>query len=616
MIYKGFNLMNLPILRLDHINATIGGINLLQDISLSVKPRERICLVGCNGSGKSTLLKIAAGIIEPQSGTVFLNSPHTLGYLEQNPDFSHFSTISDFINCNKDSTEFSYSLNSFLKKFNLTEKDKISHLSVGQARCVALIKMLILRPDILILDEPTNHLDSRTIHWMEQELLNINSSLIFVSHDRFFLKTLSTATIWLDRGCLHHLNKGFSFFEPWKKSILQQEQAHYHNLKKKNEAEEEWLRYGVTARRKRNVRRVKELQDIRTQLQEQKSSFHGTIQAHLQSTQSSGKLVIEADKITKKYNDNFIVKNFSLRIHCGERIGIVGPNGAGKTTLLKLLTGKIQPDSGSITLGTNLKIAIIDQKREDINPNESLSSYLTGGYGDSLLVQGESRHVVGYIKDFLFHPDQAHSLIKDLSGGEKMRAILARVLAQPFNFLVMDEPTNDLDFETLDFLEQTITRFQGTILIVSHDRDFLDRTVNSTLSMQNVDNHNGCWIKYAGGYSDMLLQQKQNNNIPQKKNPPTESAIPSTTKKDKKKKSLSYGQKLLLEKLPQEIKKIHLKITEKEQQFNDQNLFLKDAKKFSKLSHELKNLYHEIKEKEEKWLELEMLQEEVKDNNG
>ncbi|WP_425277170.1 ABC-F family ATP-binding cassette domain-containing protein [Candidatus Liberibacter solanacearum] len=383
--------MNLPILRLDHINATIGGINLLQDISLSVKPRERICLVGCNGSGKSTLLKIAAGIIEPQSGTVFLNSPHTLGYLEQNPDFSHFSTISDFINCNKDNTEFSYSLNSFLKKFNLTEKDKISHLSVGQARCVALIKMLILRPDILILDEPTNHLDSRTIHWMEQELLNINSSLIFVSHDRFFLKTLSTTTIWLDRGCLHHLNKGFSFFESWKKSILQQEQAHYHNLKKKNEAEEEWLRYGVTARRKRNVRRVKELQDIRTQLQEQKSSFHGTIQAHLQSTQSSGKLVIEADKITKKYNDSFIAKNFSLRIHCGERIGIVGPNGAGKTTLLKLLTGKIQPDSGSITLGTNLKIAIIDQKREDINPNESLSSYLTGGYGDSLLVQGESR---------------------------------------------------------------------------------------------------------------------------------------------------------------------------------------------------------------------------------
>nr|UDE22536.1 elongation factor 3 [Candidatus Liberibacter asiaticus] len=529
--------MSLPILRLDHISATIGGIDLLQDVCLSIKPKERICLVGCNGSGKSTLLKIAAGITEPQSGNVFLHSSSRLGYLEQNPDLSHFSTISQYIDDTiKDTIEAPYSPYSLLKKFNLREQDRIENLSVGQTRCVALMKMLISRPDILILDEPTNHLDFRTIHWMEQELLKINSALIFVSHDRRFLETLSTTTVWLDRGCLHHLDQGFAYFESWKKNILQQEQIRYHNLKKKNEAEKEWLRYGVTARRKRNVRRVKELHEIQKQLQEQKKSFHSTIQTHLQTTQSSGKLVLEADKITKQYDDRLVVKDFSLRIHYGECIGIVGPNGAGKTTLLKLLTGKIKPDCGFITLGTNLKIATIDQKREDIDPDKSLASYLTGSSGDSLMVRGESRHVAGYIKDFLFHPDQAHSLMKHLSGGEKMRAIVARVLAQPFNFLIMDEPTNDLDFETLDFLERTITQLQGTILIVSHDRDFLDRTVTSTIAAQNIEDPNGYWIKYAGGYSDMLVQQKKSHPTPQKKNPPAQSLQEETVKKEKNKK--------------------------------------------------------------------------------
>ncbi|AKK20592.1 ABC-F family ATP-binding cassette domain-containing protein [Candidatus Liberibacter africanus] len=605
--------MSIPILRLDHINASIGGVNLLQDICLSVKPKERICLVGCNGSGKSTLLKIAANIIEPQSGTVFIHGSSTIGYLEQNPNFSDFSTIYDYINHKiQDTTNISYSLKSLLKKFNLNEQDRISHLSVGQSRCVALIKMLILQPDILILDEPTNHLDFRTIHWMEQELLKINSAIIFVSHDRCFLKNLSTTTVWLDRGCLDHMNKGFAHFELWKQNILEQEQIRYHNLKKKNESEEEWLRYGVTARRKRNVRRVKELQEIKTQLKEQKNSFYNTIQTNIQSTlPSSGKLVIEADKITKQYDNRSIVKNFSLRIHYGERIGIVGPNGAGKTTLLKLLTGKITPDSGLITLGTNLKIAIIDQKRENINPNETLASYLTGSHGDSLMVQGESRHVAGYIKDFLFHADQAYSLMKNLSGGEKMRAIIARILAQPFNFLIMDEPTNDLDFETLDFLEKTISNLKATILIVSHDRDFLDRTVTSTIAVENIENPNGYWVKYAGGYSDMLAQQKKSNQTSQIHNPQVQSLKKKYSTKETKqqqKKSLTYSQKLLLERLPQEIYNMQLQISEKEQQIIDKKCI--SNKEVHQLYYDLAQIQQEIKDKEEQWIKLEMMQEE------
>ncbi|MEG8099159.1 ABC-F family ATP-binding cassette domain-containing protein [Candidatus Liberibacter brunswickensis] len=607
--------MSAPILRLDYINASIGGVDLLQNVCLSIEPKERICLVGCNGSGKSTLLKIIAGIIEPQSGEVFLNCSSKLGYLEQNPSFSNFSTINEYIDHTmKDATGVSYSPKSLLQKFNLSENSSISNLSVGQARCMALIKMLILQPDILILDEPTNHLDFRTIHWMEQELLNTNPAIIFVSHDRRFLETLSTKTIWIDRGCLHQLNKGFSHFEIWKKNILEQEQIRYHNLKKKKDSEEDWLRYGVTARRKRNVRRVKELQEIHAQLKEQKNSFHNTIQTNIQPAPSSGRLVIEADKITKQYDNRLIVKNFSLRINYGERIGIVGPNGAGKTTLLKLLTGEIKPDSGLITLGTNLKIATIDQKRENINQNESLSSYLTGSSGDSLMVNGESRHVAGYIKDFLFHPHQAHSLMKHLSGGEKMRAIIARILAQPFNFLIMDEPTNDLDFETLDFLEKTITNLKGTILIVSHDRDFLDRTVTSTISVQNIEEPNGYWTKYAGGYSDMIVQQKNNNQTSNTKITHTQSLKEKNYTNDKKKKNITYSQKLLLEKLPQEINKLQLKIAEKEQQIKDQNLI--SNKEVNKLYHDLDQIHQEIKDKEEQWLKLEMLNEEdIKRNN-
>ncbi|PTL86280.1 MAG: elongation factor 3 [Candidatus Liberibacter europaeus] len=611
--------MEAPILRLDHINANICGVDLLQDICLSVKSKERICLVGRNGSGKSTLLKIAAGLIESQSGKVFLKSSAKLGYLEQNPTFPKNSTVYEYIESTT-RNDIDYSFTSLLKNFNLTGKEKFSQLSVGKARCIAFIRILIMRPDILILDEPTNHLDYKTISWLEQELMNINSAIIFVSHDRLFLKTLSTTTIWLDHGCLHRLDKGFAHFESWRNQILEQEKIQYHDLKKKNEEEERWLRYGVTARRKRNVRRVKELQEIRTQLLKQKQSFHKEIQTNIQSTKSSGKLVIEANQITKEYLGIPVINKFSLRIKYGERIGIVGPNGIGKTTLLKLLTGELHPDSGSITLGTNLNIATIDQKREDLNLNETLSSYLTGGSGDSLIVNGQSRHVMGYIKDFLFDSDQANSLIKNLSGGERMRAILARILAQPFNFLVMDEPTNDLDFETLDFLEEIISKFQGTILLVSHDRDFLDRTVTSTLAINNInDPTNRHWIKYAGGYSDMILQQKQSNKTPKKSSANKDtnkiSCYSQKDAKQTKRKRISYGQKLLLENLPKKIQEIQLKITERENKLNDQTLFIKNQTEFYKVSNELEKLYKEIAKKEEEWLKLEICrEEEIKDS--
>ncbi|EMS35975.1 ABC-F family ATP-binding cassette domain-containing protein [Candidatus Liberibacter americanus] len=605
--------MNIPILRFDNINATIGGVDLLRDVCFSVKPKERLCLVGRNGSGKSTLLKIAAGLIEPQSGKVFISASAKLGYLEQEFNYPNSATICDYIE-SATKEEHNYSLTSFLKIFNLTGKEKISDLSVGQARCVALIRIFIMRPDVLILDEPTNHLDYITINWLEQELININSAIIFVSHDRRFLKILSTSTIWLDRGCVHLLDKGFSHFEDWRDGILEKEKLHYYHLKKKNETEEDWLRYGVTARRKRNVRRLKELQEIRTDLSEKKKSFHREIKAEIKSTKSSGKLVIDANQINKDYNGISIIKDFSLRIKYGERIGIVGPNGSGKTTLLKILTGKIQPESGSLIFGTNLKIAIIDQKREDLNINKTLASYLTGGAGDNLIVNGQSRHVMGYIKDFLFQSNQAHSLIKNLSGGERMRAILARVLSKPFNFLIMDEPTNDLDFETLYFLEEIISKFQGTILLVSHDRDFLDHSVTSIISLHSIKHPNGRWIKYAGGYSDMILQQKKNDCFLESRevNKNKDKISNSHQQKIRQKKinKLSYGQKLLLKSLPQKIQEIHAKIKENENKLCDQTLFIKDQNKFYRISDELGKLYQEVKEKEEEWLKLEISREE------
>lgn len=484
-----------PILKLDDIKLTFGVTPLLDGANLQVEPGDRICLVGRNGSGKSTLMKIAAGLVEAQSGEVFRHPSATIRYLEQAPDFAGYDTVQAYAEAGLGPGDDPYRVTYILEHLGLTGQEHPDSLSGGEARRAALARVMAPEPDILMLDEPTNHLDLPTIEWLEGELQQTRSALVLISHDRRFLEKVSTSTVWLDRGQSRRLNRGFAHFEEWRDKVLEEEELEQHKLGKAIEREEHWMRYGVTARRKRNMRRVGELQAMRADYRGHKGP-QGSVQATAAEVRESGKLVIEADAITKSYGERVIIAPFSLRVHRGDCIGLVGPNGAGKTTLLKMLTGQLQPDSGTVKLGTNLEIATLDQKREDLNPNDTLAHYLTDGRGDNLLVNGELKHVTGYMKDFLFQPEQARTPIRNLSGGERARLILARILARPTNLLILDEPTNDLDIETLDLLQEIVAGFSGTVILVSHDRDFLDRTVTSTIAPANPDQPDGRWIEY------------------------------------------------------------------------------------------------------------------------
>lgn len=485
-----------PILKLDDIKLTFGVTPLLDGANFQVEPGDRICLVGRNGSGKSTLMKIAAGLVEAQSGEVFRHPSATIRYLEQSPDFAGYDTVQAYAEAGLGPGDDPYRVTYLLEHLGLTGQENPASLSGGEARRVALARVMAPEPDILMLDEPTNHLDLPTIEWLESELQQTRSALVLISHDRRFLEKVSTSTVWLDRGQSRRLNRGFAHFEEWRDKVLEEEELEQHKLGKAIEREEHWMRYGVTARRKRNMRRVGELQAMRADYRGHKGP-QGSVQATVTEGRESGKLVIEAEAITKSYGERLIIAPFSLRVHRGDCIGLVGPNGVSKTTLLKMLTGELQPDSGTVKLGTNLEIATLDQKREDLNPTETLAHYLTDGRGDNLLVNGEVKHVTGYMKDFLFQPEQARTPIRNLSGGERARLILARILARPTNLLILDEPTNDLDIETLDLLQEIVAGFSGTVILVSHDRDFLDRTVTSTIAPANPDQPDGRWIEYA-----------------------------------------------------------------------------------------------------------------------
>ncbi|NTZ92169.1 ABC-F family ATP-binding cassette domain-containing protein [Agrobacterium tumefaciens] len=603
-----------PILKLDDIKLTFGVTPLLDGANFQVEPGDRICLVGRNGSGKSTLMKIAAGLVEAQSGEVFRHPSATIRYLEQSPDFAGYDTVQAYAEAGLGPGDDPYRVTYLLEHLGLTGQENPASLSGGEARRVALARVMAPEPDILMLDEPTNHLDLPTIEWLESELQQTRSALVLISHDRRFLEKVSTSTVWLDRGQSRRLNRGFAHFEEWRDKVLEEEELEQHKLGKAIEREEHWMRYGVTARRKRNMRRVGELQAMRADYRGHKGP-QGSVQATVTEGRESGKLVIEAEAITKSYGERLIIAPFSLRVHRGDCIGLVGPNGAGKTTLLKMLTGELQPDSGTVKLGTNLEIATLDQKREDLNPTETLAHYLTDGRGDNLLVNGEVKHVTGYMKDFLFQPEQARTPIRNLSGGERARLILARILARPTNLLILDEPTNDLDIETLDLLQEIVAGFSGTVILVSHDRDFLDRTVTSTIAPANPDQPDGRWIEYAGGYSDMMAQRKGAAEEKRKaerqekaKATPSTSAAQDTSKAKGK---LSFKQKFALENLPKEMEKTQGEIAKREQRMADPDLFAKDPAVFNTLAQEMTKLREKLETMEEEWLELEMLREEM-----
>ena len=597
-----------PLLTLDGIRLTFGGTPLLDGASLSASSGEKIALVGRNGSGKSTLLKIAAGMVEPQDGEIFRQPTATVRYLPQEPDMEGYASVLAYVEAGLGPADDPYRATYLIESLGLSGDERPGTLSGGEARRAALARVMAPEPDILLLDEPTNHLDLATIEWLEGELQRTKSALIMISHDRRFLERVSRATVWLDRGTTRRLDKGFAHFEEWRDRLLEEEELEQHKLGRQIEREEHWLRYGVTARRKRNMRRLGELHSMRERFRGRRGP-EGVASMSAAEGAESGKLVIEARNIAKSFADRAVVQDFSTRIQRGDRVGPDGPNGAGKTTLLKMLIGTLQPDTGSVRLGANLEIAALDQKRE-LDPSETLAHYLTDGRGDSLVVNGEEKHVVSYMKDFLFKPEQARTPVRELSGGERARLVLARILARPANLLVLDEPTNDLDMETLDLLQELVSGYPGTVLLVSHDRDFLDRTVTSVIAPDGE----GRWIEYAGGYSDMLAQrggQALQDRARAAKKEPREKKQPAGNEPRASARKLSYKQKFALENLPKQIAETEGKIAALEDKMSDPAFYTKDPDGFSKVAGQLEGLRAGLSTMEEEWLELEMLREEI-----
>ncbi len=602
-----------PLLRLDGVRLTFGGTPLLADVELNVLPGDRIALVGRNGSGKSTLLKIAAGIVEPDGGDVFVKPGTTVRYLPQEPDFGAHETVGSYASAGLGPADDPYRVTMLLEALGLSESARTADLSGGEARRAALARTLAPEPDVVLLDEPTNHLDLPTIEWLEGEIGAIRSAMVLISHDRRFLQRTTRATVWLDRGGVRRLEEGFGAFEAWRDKVLEEEEIAFQKLGRKIVREEHWLRYGVTARRKRNERRLANLHSLRAERREHRHAV-GQVQMAAGETRESGKLVIEAETISKAYGERVLVRNFSTRIQRGDRVGFVGPNGAGKTTLLKMLVGETPPDTGFVRLGTNLDLAFLDQKRATLRDDVSVAEALTDGRGDQVVVNGEARHVAGYLKDFLFQPEQIRTPVGNLSGGERARLLLAKTLATPANLLVLDEPTNDLDMETLDLLQELVANYPGTVLLVSHDRDFLDRTVTSVISP--ADAGDGRWLDYAGGYSDMVAQKRGASDAPRPKvpgpaktNEGSKDAASAPAAERKTTSKLAYKQKFALENLPREIARLEAAIARAEAAMADPALFSKDPKRFAALAAEIEANRAALAKAEDEWLELEMLRD-------
>jgi ABC transport system ATP-binding/permease protein len=594
-----------PLIQLKDIALTFGGTPLLQGAELSVSTGERVCLVGRNGSGKSTLLRIAAGLIDPDRGTRFVQPGATIRYLPQEPDFGDATTTLAYVESGLSPSDDHYQARYLLEQLGLTGEEDPGRCSGGEARRAALARVLAPDPDILLLDEPTNHLDLPTIEWLERELASRSTALVIISHDRRFLANLSRSTVWLDRGETRRIERGFAAFEAWRDEVLAEEEREQHKLDRKIVDEEHWLRYGVTARRKRNVRRLGALQAMREARRTYRAAA-GSATLTASEADKSGARVIEAKRISKSFGDRAIVRDFSTLIARGDRIGIIGPNGAGKTTLIGLLTGRIKPDAGEVRLGTNLEIATLDQGREQLDPAATVAETLTRGRGDTVFVGGQPKHVIGYMKDFLFAPEQARTPLSVLSGGERGRLMLALALSKPSNLLVLDEPTNDLDLETLDVLEEMLSNYSGTVLLISHDRDFLDRVVNGVI----VPEGDGRWLEYAGGYSDMLTQRGADltRDIP----PAAAKEIKAPRRETKPgKRRLSFNEKHALETLPAEIAALQTKIRKQQDLLADPGLYARDRKAFDDASAGLVTAQAALAAAEEKWLTLEILREEI-----
>jgi len=598
-----------PILTLADIGLTFGGDPLFEAVSLAVHPGERVALVGRNGSGKSTLMKLMAGDVAADGGTRFLRPGLTVGYMAQDPDFGGFDTLGDFAAHGVDEADH-WRVEMAMEGLKLDAGLDPAAASGGERRRAALARILAEAPDLMLLDEPTNHLDIAAIGWLEEWLGQTRTAFVVISHDRAFLRNLTDRTLWVDRGVVRRLDRGFSAFEEWRDKTYEEEDVARHKLDRLIKAEGRWAVEGISARRKRNQGRVRRLADLR-QARGAQIRRTGAAKMEFESATRSGKLVVEATDVAKAFGERTIVRDFSIRVQRGERVALVGPNGVGKTTLLQILTGQASPDAGKVKLGTNLTPALFDQNRAELNPDLSLWETLTGdgdlgvsGRNDQVMVRGKPRHVVGYLKEFLFPENMARGPVRALSGGERARLLLARLMARDTNLLILDEPTNDLDVETLDLLQELIDDYEGTVLLVSHDRDFVDRIASTTIAMEG----DGYATIYAGGWTDYRSQRRGavagDATRPSLK-PGRAGAKPSKAPSRK----MSFNQVHRLETLPAEIERLGAEIERLEALLADADLFTREPAKFRKASDALVARHAALSDAEEEWLALEELRE-------
>ncbi|WP_439523685.1 ABC-F family ATP-binding cassette domain-containing protein [Marivita sp.] len=595
---------SIPLLQLNEISLTFGGDPVFHDLSLVVQPGDRVALVGRNGSGKSTLMKVMAGLVEADKGDRVVSPGVSVGYMEQDPDLSEFETLGAFAMHGLEPSEL-YKVERAGEGLKFDPDRLVSTASGGERRRAALARLMAQDPELMLLDEPTNHLDIEAIGWLEEELKRTRKGFVLISHDRRFLSELTRATLWIDRGQVRRREKGFSDFEVWRDKTWEEEDLQRHKMDRRIKSEARWAVEGISARRKRNMGRVRALQELRGE----RSSMikrQDTAAMDLASGPKSGRKVIEAKGLTKIFGDTVIVRDFSLTVQRGDRVAFVGPNGVGKTTLIKMLIGEIEPDSGSVRLGTNLVPAIFDQARAQLNGDLSLWENLTGdpemrvsGKADQIMVRGMPKHVVGYLKEFLFDEAQARAPVRSLSGGEKARLLLARIMARESNLLVLDEPTNDLDVETLDLLQDLLGDYDGTVLLISHDRDFLDRVASTTIAMEG----RGRATVYAGGWSDYRAQRGEGDvdNSPSRA-APKHNSKPAPAQKTKS--GLSFTEKHKLEELPAEIDRLTAEIAKLETLMSDPDLFSREPLKFKKASEALVARQSALAEAEDLWLEL------------
>ena len=595
----------IPLLQLNEISLTFGGDPIFDGLSLVAQPGDRVALVGRNGSGKSTLMKVMGGLVEPDSGEVIAGPGVSVGYMEQEPDLSGFATLGDFAAYGLDESEM-YKVERAGAGLKFDPARPVETASGGERRRAALARLMAGGPDLMLLDEPTNHLDIEAIAWLESELKATRKGYILISHDRAFLQALTRATLWIDRGMVKRQERGFGEFEAWRDATWEEEDTQRHKLNRKIKAEARWAVEGISARRKRNQGRVRALQELRAERAGQ-ITRQGAAAMAFEAGKKSGRKVIEATQITKAFGDKKILEPFDITINRGDRIALVGPNGVGKTTLLNMMIGREEPDTGTIKLGTNLELALFDQSRAQLDGDMTLWDSLTGdpemrvsGKADQVMVRGMPKHVVGYLKEFLFDEGQARAPVRSLSGGEKARLLLAKLMARSSNFLVLDEPTNDLDIETLDLLQDLLGQYDGTVVLVSHDRDFLDRVAVTTIAMEG----DGKATVYAGGWSDYIAQRNQDDfgeSVVKSKR----SASKGKEKEEAPKSGLSFTEKHRLETIPAEMERLEAEIGKLQELMSDPALFTENPVKFQKATDALIERQSKLDAAEEEWMLLE-----------